>query len=257
MSDTFSYQLAQEDVDVILAALRLLQRTSGWDIPDAIQDIGGEGLDVVNIDKLCEELNLGGTADHQDARDVLIRRFRAELSRPEWDSDTAASLATSLADAGWPIFFPQHEGWYLDVVDGAYAVVARANGPFRSDAEAVASIAQRFARGSRWHGHVLDTIGMTACGHGLPLMRILGYGPNAVDVVVCNEFRPDDCFEIGYRPHPFESASWSIFRRDKGSGEARWIADRPDQQSALIYCAGRLGASLNDEILKSFSTYFQ
>ncbi|GHB26729.1 hypothetical protein [Salinicola rhizosphaerae] len=41
MSDTLSYQLAQEDVDVILAALRLLQRTSGWDIPDAIRDIGG------------------------------------------------------------------------------------------------------------------------------------------------------------------------------------------------------------------------
>jgi hypothetical protein len=257
MSDTLTHQLAQEDVDVILAALRLLQRTSSWDIPDEIQDIGGESLDVVNIDRLCEMLNLDGVVDHQDDRDVLIRRFRAELSRSDWDSDTAANLATTLADAGWPIFLPQDEGWALDVVNGAYTVLACVEGPFRSDVEAVAFIGRRFASGSRWHGQVLDTIGMTACGHGMPLMRILGYGPNAVDVVVCSELRPDDCLEIGYRPHPFESASWSIFRRDTDNGEARWIADQPDQQGALRYCAERLSVTFNDEIVKSFSTYFQ
>lgn len=98
---------------------------------------------------------------------------------------------------------------------------------------------------------------MTACGHGMPLMRILGYGANAVDVVVCSELRPDDCLEIGYRLHPFESASWSIFRRDTDNGEARWIADKPDQQGALRYCAERLSVTFNDEIVKSFSTYFQ
>ncbi|MEC8916329.1 MAG: hypothetical protein VX796_01750 [Pseudomonadota bacterium] len=137
---------------------------------------------------------------------MLIRRFRAELSRPEWNSDTAANLATSLSDAGWPIFYPQHEGWTLDVVNGAYT-----DGPFRSDAEAITSIARYFASGSRWHGQVLDTIGMTACGHGLPLMRIVGYGLNAIDVVVANETQQEDCLDMGYRPHPFEPASWSIF----------------------------------------------
>ncbi|MCS2611054.1 hypothetical protein [Halomonas dongshanensis] len=257
MSDTLTYQLAQEDVDVILAALRLLQRTLGWDIPDEIQDIGGESLDVVNIDRLCERLNLDGNADDQDERDVLIRRFRAELSRPDWNSDTAANLATALGDAGWPIFTPLSEGWYLDVEDGCYAVAACADGPFQSNAQAVTSIALQFATGSRWHGQVLDSIGMTACGHGMPLMRILGYGPNAIDVVVCNELRPDDCLEIGYRPHPFESATWSVFRRDTSNGEVKWIADQPDQRGALRYCAAKLGVALNDEILKSFSTYFQ
>ena len=161
---------------------------------------------MVNIDRLCERLNLDGKTDHLDERDVLIRRFRTELSRPEWNSDTAANLATSLSDAGWPIFYPQHEGWTLDVVNGAYT-----DGPFRSDAEAITSIARYFASGSRWHGQVLDTIGMTACGHGLPLMRIVGYGLNAIDVVVANETQQEDCLDMGYRPHPFEPASWSIF----------------------------------------------
>lgn len=142
-------------------------------------------------------------------------------------------------------------------MDGTYAVVACSDGPFLSNAEAVASIARQFAGGSRWHGQVLDSIGMTACGHGLPLMRIVGFGPNAVDVMVANATRPEDCLEIGYRPHPFEEGTWSIFRRDTESGEARWIADRPDQHSALVYCAARLGVVINDEILPSFSTYFQ
>lgn len=165
MSDYLNHQLAAEDLDVILAALRLLQRTIDLDIPDAIQEIGGESLKIVDIDDLCERLNLEGTDDDQDPRDVLIQRFRAELSRPEWDSDTAANLATALDEAGWPIFYPGLEGWYLDVVDGAYTVVAKHDGPHHSNAEAMTVIAYRFAAGSRWHGHVLDTIGMTACGY--------------------------------------------------------------------------------------------
>ncbi|QEA38629.1 hypothetical protein FGL86_05740 [Pistricoccus aurantiacus] len=173
MNDNMNYWLADVDVDVILAALRLLQRMSQRDIPDAILEIAGDSLEAVDIDRLCERLNLDGQADAQDPRDVLIQRIRAELSRPEWDADTAANLATALVDAGWPPFLSEHEGWYLDVVDGAYAVVLKDDGPFRSDIEAVVAIARQFAAGSRWHGQVLETFGMTACGQGSPLYTSL------------------------------------------------------------------------------------
>lgn len=253
MSHYLNYPLSAEDVDVLLAALRLLQRTAGWDIPDAIQQIGGESLDVVNIDRLCERLNLDGQADTEDERDGLIKRIRAELSRPEWDSDTAANLATTLADAGWQPFFPQHEGWYLDVIDGAYTVVARCEGPFRSNAEAMASIARQFAAGSRRHGQVLETIGMTACGHGLPLLRIVGFAPNGHDVLVANERRPEFNLEVGPRS---DLGVWSIFRRDSQSTEAQWVADRRERREAIEFCADRLGVVLNDEIYTSFTSHF-
>ncbi|MFM9271862.1 hypothetical protein R5R73_01815 [Salinicola sp. LHM] len=254
MSDYLNHQLASEDIDVILAALRLLQRTIDLDIPDAIQTIGGESLKTVDINDLCERLNLDGQPSDQDARDVLIKRFRAELSRPEWNSDTAANLATALADAGWPIFHPGHEGWFLDVVDGAYSVMAKPDGPFRSNAEVMSAIARQFAAGSRWHGQVLDTIGMTACGHGQPMLRVVGFGLNAQDVVVANDLMPERSLEIGRRP---EFGVWSICRRNPQSFEAEWVADRSDCRSALQYCADRLGADINDEIVESFLTYFR
>lgn len=206
MSDYLNHQLATEDVDVILAALRLLQRTIDLDIPDEIQKIGGDSLKTVDIDDLCERLNLDGQPSDQDEREILIKRFRAELSRPEWNSDTAANLATALADAGWPIFHPGQEGWYLDVVEGAYSVVAKPDGPFRSNAEVMTAIARQFTAGCRWHGQVLDTIGMTACGHGKPVLRVIGFGPNAEDVVVANELMPERSLEIGCRP---ELGIWS------------------------------------------------
>lgn len=264
MSDCLDYQLSNEDIDVILAGLRLLQRTaegdvSDWDIPEEIKEIAGESLDLENVDRLCERLNFGGSSNESagDERDVLINRVRAELSRPEWDSDTAANLATALADAGWPTFLPEHEGWYLDVEDGAYTVVARSDGPFRSNAEAMKSIALQFAGGSQWHGQVLDTIGLTACGHGLPLMKIVGLAPNSIDVMVCNEFSPESCLEIGYRPDPFAPSSWSIFRRDPATGEASWVADKQDCRSALAFSAEQLGVSINEEVVATFSKYFQ
>lgn len=264
MSDCLDYQLSNEDIDVILAGLRLLQRTaegdvSDWDIPDEIKELAGESLDVENVDRLRERLNLGGSSNEsdEDERDVLIKRVRAELSRPEWDSDTAANLATALADAGWPTFFPEHEGWCLDVEDGVYVVIAREDGPFRSNAEVMKSIALQFASGSRWHGQVLDTIGMTACGQGLPLMKIVGLGPTSIDVMVCNEFRPESCLEIGYRPDPFAPSSWSIFSRDPATGEASWVADKKDCRSALAFSAEQLGMTINEEVVATFSKYFQ
>ncbi|MFS8153843.1 hypothetical protein [Vreelandella titanicae] len=220
MSDYLNHQLAAEDLDVILAALRLLQRTIDLDIPDEIQKIGGESLKTVDIDDLCERLN----------------------------------LATALADAGWPIFHPGHEGWYLDVVEGAYSVVAKPEGPFRSNAEVMSAIARQFAAGCRWHGQVLDTIGMKACGHGKPILRVIGCGPNAEDFVVANELMPERSLEIGRRP---ELGIWSIYQRDPQSFEAKWIADRSNCRSALKYCADRLGADISDEAVESFITYFQ
>lgn len=254
MSDYLNHQLAAEDLDVILTALRLLQCTIDLDIPDAIQEVGGESLKTVDIDDLCERLNLDGQPSEQDERDILIKRFRAELSRPEWNSDTAANLATALADAGWSIFHPGHEGWYLEVVDGAYSVVVKPDGPFRSNAEAMSAIARQFAAGSRWHGQVLEMIGMTACGHGKPILRVIGFGPNAQDVVVANDLMPERSLEVGRRP---ELGVWSIFRRDPQSFEAEWIADRGECRSALKYCADRLGADINDETVESFITHFQ
>lgn len=256
MSDSLNHQLAAEDLDVILAALRLLQRTIDLDIPEAIQEIGGESLKTVDIDNLCERLNLGESIDNevQDERDHLIQRFRAVLSRPEWNSDTAANLATALDDAGCPIFLPGDEGWYLDVIHGAYAVVAKCDGPFQSNAEAMTVIAERFAAGSRWHGHVLDTIGMTACGESSPLLDIIGFGPNGTDVVVGHKQDPDRQLEVGPRP---DAKVWSIHRRDIPSGEAQWVVDRHDQRSALEFCAFLLGLSVNYEIHQSFSSHFE
>lgn len=167
MNDCLNHQLAREDVDVILAALRLLQHSAGGHIPDAIQEIAGDSLAVVDISHLCERLNFDGCEDDQGECATLIRRLRAELSRPEWNADTFDSLSMALAGAGWPMFTPENEGWYLDVVDGVYDVVACSDGPFRSKAEAIAAIERRFAAGSHWHGQVLDTIGMTACGREL------------------------------------------------------------------------------------------
>lgn len=94
MSNTFTYQLTAEDVDVILVGLRLLERTSGWDIPDAIQEIGGESLNVVNIDRLCQHLNL-------DGQPVLSQPERT----PEADS---ADLVTVLGNGGWPTALWNH-----------------------------------------------------------------------------------------------------------------------------------------------------
>lgn len=271
MSDyLINHQLLADDVAVILAALRLLERTPGRDISDEIVELAGDSLEVVNIDLLCQRLCLDGQlvdASVPDERDTLIRRIRAELSRPEWDSDTPANLASALADAGWPPFILDQEGWYLDVVDDAYAVVPDADGTFQSSAEATTAIAQLAAVGSRWHDEVLDTIGMTACGQALPLMRIEGLGPNGMDVVVTNELRPERCLEVGYRANPFDLSSpervcdksgfWAIYRRDPWSGLAQWVIDCNDQHSALTFCASYLDVALNDETCTLFSSYFR
>nr|WP_298411644.1 hypothetical protein [uncultured Halomonas sp.] len=268
MNNDMTYWLADVDVDVVLAALRLLQQTAPRDIPEAILDIAGDSLDAVDIDRLCERLNTPEQADHQDTRDDLIQRMRAELSRPEWDSDTAANLATALADAGWPPFLSEHEGWTLDVVNGAYAVVVKSDGPFRSDIEAVAAIARQFAAGSAWHGEVLKTIGMTACGEGLPSMRIMGLGPNSCDVVVANARWPERCLEVGYRrDHCIDWSNpeserrdpwyWAIFQRDPHSGEAQQLADEGDHYSALAFCAQYLDVVITDESRKVFASYFR
>ena len=65
MSNFVNQQLSTEEIDVILAGLRLVQRTSSYDIPDSIQEIAGRSLETVNIDRLCERLNLDGIAQEQ------------------------------------------------------------------------------------------------------------------------------------------------------------------------------------------------
>lgn len=256
MSDFVNQQLSTEEIDVMLAALRLLQRTSSYDIPDSIQEIGGHSLKTVNIDRLCERLNLDGIAQKQDERDTTLLRIRAELSRPEWNSDTAANLAATLADVGRAPILGLSEGWYFDVVDGKYTVTASEDGPYHSDAAAVAAIAKEATMGSRWHQQVLAMTGLTACGHGKPLMKIKGFGPNGIDVVVANEQHPECFFEVGFRPGPFSDDVWSIFRRDGVSGELRHVTDRDNQRKALAYCAEELGVTLTEEHMVSFSTYF-
>lgn len=259
MSNFVNQQLSTEEIDVILAGLRLVQRTSSYDIPDSIQEIAGRSLETVNIDRLCERLNLDGIAQEQDERDTTLLRIRAELSRPEWNSDTAANLATTLTDSGRAPILALSEGWYIDVVDGLYTVIACADGSYDSNADALAAITREATMGSRRHQQVLSLVGLTACGYGKPMMKIAGYGPNGIDVVVANEQRPECFFEIGYRPHPFQEVNyhpWSIFTRDPASGELRFVTDRSNQRRALSYCAEELGVTLNEEHMVSFSTYF-
>ncbi|MCG7601770.1 hypothetical protein MHM84_18565 [Halomonas sp. McH1-25] len=94
MSNFFTYQLTAGDMNVILAGLRLLERTSGWDIPDEIQEIGGESLDVVNIGRLCQHLNLNG---------------QPVLSQPERTPEAeSADLVTALGNGGWPTALWNH-----------------------------------------------------------------------------------------------------------------------------------------------------
>lgn len=66
MSDYLNHRLSGEDVDVILSALRLLQRVDAQDIPGEIREIGGASLDNVDTDDLCERLNFDGTENAKD-----------------------------------------------------------------------------------------------------------------------------------------------------------------------------------------------
>lgn len=66
MSGDLNYKLASEDVDLILSALRLLQRTNPEDVPGEIREIGGVSIDLVDTDDLCERLNFDGTENAED-----------------------------------------------------------------------------------------------------------------------------------------------------------------------------------------------
>ncbi|WP_353980872.1 hypothetical protein [Salinicola endophyticus] len=260
-----SYELNPDAINVILAALRYLQRDSD-SLPGEIGELAEDSLARVDIDDLCEHLNFGGGGiTHTGQHEVLLSKMRAELSRPEWNSDTSASLATELADAGWPIFFPENEGWYLEVIDGAYAVVPRADGPFRSETEAMVWIATRFSEGSTWHGQVLDVVGMTACGHQRPLLEIEGYAANAIDVVVMNPLMPQQRLEVGYRQLPQsvrgareagQRGAWNLYRR-KACGEAEWIEEHASPLCALKSTASLLGAGFDDQTLQRLISYFE
>lgn len=243
MSNQHNYQLATEDVAVILTGLRLLQRTPGDQFPSELQEIVGDSLDVVNIDKLCESLNLDGVDAEQPSDDeILLQRVRAELSRDDWDAETPQNLFHALVEAGYAPFQTDQEGWFLDVVNNAYAVVADEHGPYRNDAQAIAAIARRFADGSQWHGEVLDIIGLAACENVPPRLTIAGRGPND-DVIVASTADPDARLEVGYRP------KWgvlSVYLRRPESDLVTWLKDAITPQEALRFCAGWLRCGWNE-----------
>ncbi|REC93349.1 hypothetical protein [Kushneria indalinina] len=164
-----AHRLNDHEIDVVLAALRLLQQMPHDQIPAGILDIAGESLGHIDISELCERLNMGCVDDQENDHLMLLRRIRAEMSRPDWNSDLLDRVETALEQGGWPIFVTDHEGWYLDEHDGRYTVTSEDGGPYASNDEAIAAIGKRFAAGSHWHGEVLDAIGMTACGYVLAM----------------------------------------------------------------------------------------
>lgn len=238
MCKCLNYTLASQDIDVILAALRFLQRASEGDVPADILEIAGDSLQVVNIDYLCEELNCSGDDPSAPTEDqILLQRIRAELSGDEWDSETPQNIYHALIEGGYPPFPTEQEGWSLAVVDNAYAVVADEQGPYKTSAQAMAAIARQCAAGSQWHGEVLDTVGLRACGSVPPGLVIAGRGPNG-DVLVASAADSQACLEVGYRD---EWNMMAVYVRPTTTNLATFLKDFKTTEQALTFCAGYLG----------------
>lgn len=61
-----TYTLGQDEINVILGALRLIQRHADNPckemVPEEIYEIVQDSLEYVDIDELCADINLGGTS---------------------------------------------------------------------------------------------------------------------------------------------------------------------------------------------------